>query len=335
VEVRAARRADPRFEIDCSDSAAQCLTPPEGGHRLEGVALSPSGDSLGVAALTTNTVFLFRRQSDGAFDGTPCQCFADSEPNCPHDVSFAGCGQIELLAIAKRVGVISIHAKHRRDECFDAQAAFEILGPQTRLKFSDGVAFVPPDNRYLAVNNLTDCSITFYRRTSLLPIIFDLEPAFELTHPSIANPDGLGFSPCGRWLAIANHGNHSVSIFRRRHRVFQRAQLAYGPEPVQVISSPELCHPHSVAFTPRRSHLAVTNSGANCFCVFARMPGVFSPRWSETPVVRQAFAPEEIFESVNSSNAMEGGPKGIAIHESTIAVSSPEIGIRLYPFREW
>lgn len=325
----------PRFEIDRSDAAVQCLTPPSGGHRLEGLAFSPSGGTLGVAAINTNTVFLLRRQVDGGFDAAPYQCLVNSEANSPHDVSIAQCGRTELLAVAKRIGVISIYAKRLFGDRYGAEPDFEIRGTQTRLKFSDGVAFVPPHNRYLAVNNLTDCRITFYRRSSLFPVVFDLEPAFELTHPSIVNPDGLSFSPCGRWLAIANHGNHSVSIFRRRNWLFKRGKLAYGPEPAQVIKAPDLCYPHSVAFTPRTNHLAVTNSGANYFCVFAPKRGSFSTCWTETPVLRQAFAPVDIFAKVNSDNEMEGGPKGIAIHQSAIAVSSPELGIRIYSFREW
>jgi hypothetical protein len=325
----------PRFEIAPSDAAVQCLTPSSGGHCFEGLAFSPSGGTLGVAAINTNTVFLLRRQVDGGFDAAPHQYFVNAETSCPHDVSIARCGRTELLAVAKRIGVISIYAKRLSDDCYGAEPDFEIRGTQTRLNFSDGVAFVPPHNRYLAVNNLTDCTITFYRRSSLFPVIFDLEPAFELNHPSIVNPDGLNFSPCGRWLAIANHGNHSVSIFRRRNWLFKRDKLIYGPEPVQVIKAVELCYPHSVAFTPRTNHLAVTNSGANYFCVFAPKLELFSTRWTETPVLRQAFAPVDIFAKVNSDNEMEGGPKGITIHQSTIAVCSPELGIRMYSFREW
>jgi hypothetical protein len=43
---------------------------------------------------------------------------------------------------------------------------------------------------------------------------------------------------------------------------------------------------------------------------------------------------EDAFREVNAGNKMEGGPKGIATHGNTIAVSSPEIGIKLYSFRE-
>ena len=51
------------------------------------------------------------------------------------------------------------------------------------------------------------------------------------------------------------------------------------------------------------------------------------------PVHRQPVADEDVFRDVNTQNRMEGGPKGIAVHHRTLAVCSPEIGIKLYSIR--
>jgi hypothetical protein len=78
----------------------------------------------------------------------------------------------------------------------------------------------------------------------------------------------------------------------------------------------------------------VTNAGANHLSVYEPMKRGSKLRWSAAPVVRGSFAPEEIFQDVNGCNKQEGGAKGIAIHQDSIAVCSPEDGIKIYQFRE-
>ena len=37
---------------------------------------------------------------------------------------------------------------------------------------------------------------------------------------------------------------------------------------------------------------------------------------------------------VNARNKMEGGPKGVTVHGSHLALCSPEYGVKIYRFRE-
>ena len=325
-----------RFEIDASDDSVQSLAPPNKLQRFEGIAFSPAGNIIGVATADTDTVFLFRRKENGQFEDTPY--WSISGPKCgltyPHDVSFAMAGDTELLAVAQRGGAIAVYAKNRANDNYGPDPVFEICGPRTNLKFSDGVAFVPPNNGFLAACNLEVGSISFFRNVSRSPITFELEPVFELKHRSLSHPDGLAFSRCGRWLAIANHGNHSISVFARRNRVLSGGKPRYGPEPLTILRDPGLRHPHSVAFTPETNHLVVTNAGANYFSVYEPRSHNFRMHWSQSPVVQKAVGPEQAFKEVNARNKMEGGPKGIAIHRSSLAICSPEHGVKIYSFRE-
>jgi DNA-binding beta-propeller fold protein YncE len=324
-----------RFEFDASDSV-QSLAPPNKSQRFEGIAFSSSGNIIGVATSETDTVFLFRQGANGLFEDTP-YCSIDkptSGINYPHDVAFSRTGDTELLAVAQRGGAIAIFEKNRANDNFGPDPAFEICGPKTKLNFSDGVAFVPPNNDCLAACNLEIRSISFYRRVSHSPIGFEVEPVFELKHRSLSNPDGLAFSQCGRWLAIANHGNHSVSVFQRRNRILSGGKLRFGPEPVTIIKDPGLRHPHSVAFTPETNHLVVTNAGANYISVYEPRTHNLGMRWSQSPVVQKTVGPDHIFKEVNARNKMEGGPKGIAIHKNSLAICSPEHGIKIFSFRE-
>ena len=134
-----------------------------------------------------------------------------------------------------RSRAIAIYRKGGGKEHYGREPAFEIRGPDSKLAFSDGVAFVPPDNRYVAACNLALGTISFYRRLSLTPVRFEATPSFELSHESVYQPDGLAFSSCGRWLATANHGGNTVSVFKRRSRIFAGHDPVYGLEPVTVI----------------------------------------------------------------------------------------------------
>lgn len=57
-------------------------------------------------------------------------------------------------------------------------------------------------------------------------------------------------------------------------------------------------------------------------------------RWSQLPST-EAIAHEDTgFEEVNTANKMEGGPKGVAVYQTNLAVCSPQIGVKIYSFRE-
>jgi len=110
--------------------------------------------------------------------------------------------------------------------------------------------------------------------------------------------------------------------------------VKYGPWPATIIRDPRLHHPHSVAFSPETNHLVVTNAGANYFSVYEPKSDALKMRWSKSPVVQQTVGPDRIFQEVNARNKMEGGPKGIAIHGNSLAICSPEHGVKIYSFRE-
>jgi len=322
---------DVMFRVDNRPATVQNLRPEGQLERFEGLAFSTSGEVLGVATADTNAVLLYRRQADGTFESKPY--FRLSGLDYPHDLSFAMCGSNELLAVAQRTGALALFEADGSGG-YKSQPVFEISGAETKLTHSDGVSFVPPFNDYLAACNLGTSSISFYRRTSTSPVRFALKPDFELAHISVVHPDGLAFSQCGRWLATANHGNGTVSVFQRRSGLFGSGKPEYGSEPVMVINDRSLRYPHSVAFTPRTNHLIVTNAGGNFFSAYAPRRSHFGLQWSKQADLQTPVTDDAIFQATNRENRMEGGPKGLAIHGRTLAVCSPEIGINIYSFEE-
>jgi DNA-binding beta-propeller fold protein YncE len=298
--------------------------------RAEGIAISPSGRTMAIATADTDTVLLYRREPGAAFDPEPCGVLSGpaSRLQYPHDVAFAPSAYGELLAVAQRRGAIAVFRSDAVTGAFAPEPAFEITGAGSRLDFSDGVAFVPPRNDHLAACNLRTASVSFYRKHSDSPPIFDQHPCLEVFQ-GLAEPDGLAFSPSGQWLAVANHGNHSVTVFERRNRAGSPDRFRFGPAPTVVIADASFRYPHSLAFT-ESDHLVVTNAGANFFSVFAPVRARGGTRWSLLPEGQQVVGSESGFRAINAANKMEGGPKGIAIHRDTLAVCSPQHGVLVY-----
>jgi len=322
------------FEIDADPPFVQLIVPLDATERFEGVGLSSSGDILGVATSENDTVLLFRRKPDGQFEDRP-YCTIGGPGSAlayPHDVAFSACGQ--LLAVAQRRGAVTVYERSAAENGYGPVPAFEISGPQSKLAFSDGVAFVPPDDDYLAACNFELATVSFYRRTSRYPIRFEATPEFELHLSSGDGPDGLAFSRDGKWLATANHGSQSICVFQRQNKLLSGGKLRYRRKPVSVIKDPQLRYPHSVAFTPHTNHLVVTNAGANYFCAYKPTAGYFKVDWPARPVLTKITNDDDAFMEINARNKMEGGPKGIAIHEDKLVVSCPEFGIKIYSFRE-
>jgi hypothetical protein len=315
-----------------SEKPLQHLAPTGKSERFEGLAFSTSGSTLGVATADTNAVLLFRRKSNGLFEDTPYRRLEGLD--YPHDLSFSMCGPIELMAIAQRTGAIPLYRVDETRDDFAPERIFEISGQTSKLSFSDGVAFVPPYNDCLAACNLITNSISFYPRVSSSPVRFAVTPDFELTHPSLVHPDGLAFSPCGTWLAVANHGNNTVSVFSRRNTLRTMGRLRFGPKPISIIADDQLRCPHSVAFTPRTNHLVVTNAGGNFFSAYGPRRGRFRMKWNRPTALQVSVGEDSIFQKVNAENKMEGGPKGLAIHGNNLAVCNPEFGIKIYSFHE-
>jgi DNA-binding beta-propeller fold protein YncE len=314
--------------------AIQTIMPQGDVSRYEGITFSPAGDRIAVATSEGNTILIYRRHADGLFEDAPAVRLngPGARLDYPHDAAFAQVGDRELLAVANRGGTIGIWEKHRDDAAYPPDPAFEIGGPEAELNYSDGVAFVPPHNDHLAVCNLLEGTVTFYRMTATAPVAFRKKPVFMLRHPCIKEPDGIALSPCGRWLASANHGNNSISVFRRRSRWLTGTRLRFHADPVSVIRDDSLRYPHSVAFSPRSNALVATNAGANYFNVYARLTEGSRHGWAQEPTAQHIVGDETTFRAVNAGNKMEGGPKGIAIHGNRLAICNPEYGLKIYPF---
>lgn len=306
-----------------SPTPIQQILPAQPAARFEGLAYSADGSVLAAATADTNAALLFRRGADGKLGGQPF-CVLEGLIY-PHDVAFSDAALGNAIAVAQRHGALALF-EGRADGSYAARPVSELSGAGSQLAWSDGVAFMP-GSEYLAACNLTANAVTFYALRSRAPLSFSAAPELVLTHPDMVNPDGLGFSADGRWLAVANHGGGTLTFFRRRRggglRFSRPATIAHA----------DFRYPHSVAFTSG-GHIAVTNAGANYLNVFRFSGGLLGRRPALTLAAKLAINDDGAFREINAHNKMEGGPKGVAIHGREIAVCSPEIGIKVYGFSE-
>jgi hypothetical protein len=306
-----------------SPTPLQQILPSKPAARFEGLAYSADGSVLAAATADTNAALLFRRGAQGTFAEQP---FGILEGLAyPHDVAFADGALGPAIAVAQRHGGLALF-EGAADGTYSSRPVSEVSGAASQLEWSDGVAFMP-GAEYLAACNLSTNAVTFYPLRSRAPLAYSSEPELVLTHPAMRNPDGLAFSGDGRWLATANHGGGTLTLFRRR----SGARLAFSRP--ATFAHPDFRYPHSVAFTDG-GHIAMTNAGANYLNVFRFSGGLLGRRPSLTPVAKFAVNDERAFHEINAHNKMEGGPKGLAIHGREIAVCSPEIGIKIFRFSE-
>ncbi len=312
-----------------SQNAIQVLKPSNREVRFEGIAYSPSGNTLAVAASDRDTILFYRRQSDGRFEDQPYSFLSfDAGIKYPHDLSFTECDGYDLLAVAQRWSALTVFRRRHDADYFEREPVFEINGRKSRLNYSDGAAFVPPNSSHIAACNLRSNTVSFYEWTPGPSPTFKREPVFELKHESISSPDGLAFSSCGRWLAVANHGDQTVAIFERSAPGLPE----YSAPPVVILSDESLQYPHSLCFIPDSDHLVVTNAGANYLSVYEPQNDVDKRTWNSSPVVKKVIGPDSFFKEINATNKMEGGPKGIACHDKNLAVCSPSHGVQIFSF---
>lgn len=298
--------------------------------RPEGVAFSRRGDLLALAESDSSRVSLHVcAPRTGVPEARPA-CVIEgpgSGVEYPHDVDFSPDGR--LLVVANRQGPsLTVYARRRgAPGVYGPAPVWTVGGRESDLEYCDGAKFVPPHGRWLAAANLTQSTITFYRRARFRRSRYGPRPCFALRGPEtrLVQPDGLAFSDDGALLAAANHGAGTATLYVRGR------DGTYGPEPLAVLGgTPSLLRfPHSVAFSRDGAHLAVSSAGGRHVFVYGR--GSAGPEaWPDVPVLRLEASDPTDYTATNRENQQEGGPKGIAFAGDVFAVCNAYFGLRVH-----
>ena len=113
-------------------------------------------------------------------------------------------------------------------------------------------------------------------------------------------PDGVAQSADGHWIAVSNHNEHAVRIYRNRPHL--------GPDSDPDALLVGVNFPHGLRFTPCGRHLVVADAGLPFVHVFDAADG----NWSGTYSAPRSFkVVDDAAYWRGRHNPQEGGPKGI------------------------
>ena len=313
----------------------QRIVTPERDLRMEGVAFREDGNVMATALSDGNAVLLYRKDVNGElFEELPyCRLVLDTDSlNYPHDIAFSLNDSGRYLAIALRSGGLAIYERAADGMNYHAKP-IQVLDTKTsKLHYTDGVCFLPPNGEVMAVcNTATDELILFKQDVDNKEFSFNEWPIQAVWGDSIYHPDGIASTACGKYVAIANHHANNVAIFEVDSETSKLLR-----EPIQVITDPSLKYPHSVQFTPQYDHLLVTCAGVNYVNVYTveNSQQEKQLKWSGVASQHLYLGFDKLFAEVNSENEQEGGPKGISMSKDLLAICRAETGLTLYPFVE-
>jgi DNA-binding beta-propeller fold protein YncE len=84
----------------------------------------------------------------------------------------------------------------------------------------------------------------------------------------LSRPEGIVFSPCGKYIVAPNTGSHSITF----HEVEKLDSQMHNIEPCFEIKGKKtlLNYPHDIAFTPDGKYLAVSNRRSNLITIYEK-----------------------------------------------------------------
>jgi WD40 repeat protein len=281
--------------------------------RPEGVTFSPTGKYIATANSLVDTVTFYRRIGDSGsqYETTPAFSIQgkESKLNYPHDVAFSPDGL--HLAVANRIGnSITIYKRNFNDDFYSNKPIAVIRGASSGVRRPDSVKYSPTNN-IIAVANLADSSIAFYRYKG---DVYEKKPyqIIQDTPDVLLVPDGLDFSVDGELLAVTSHDANAVLIYQK----LQGSNGKYTSRPVEIIQGADtnLNYPHSVSFHPTKNYLLVSSSqGLKNINIFQKTSDDF-PRYGTKPLLSLEITQMYDESTIHLLEELhqEGGCKGVA-----------------------
>lgn len=272
--------------------------------RTEDLQFSPDGRRLAIAGFSTDSILIL----DVAFDAAGAGQVVLSAPlvlrsasfQLPHGMSWI---DDETMIVANRRGeapIIGVPRQRAGREVTVEPLQTLRCDATDLLDFPGSVSvFACGDDLHevLICNNSSDevSRHLLDGRDGYAPVSSEV-----VVRKRLSIPDGVTHSHSGEWIAVSNHNDSTVLLYRTE-------QLGRSDEPAGVLLG--IGYPHGAHFSRDDRSLLVADAGAPVVHLFTLPPG---SDWSgeRRPTGRIAAIDDETFRRGNV-NKEEGGPKGL------------------------
>lgn len=264
--------------------------------RVEDVCFSPDGRRLALAAFARHRIVLCDLEPAPGQDGAPRvvrmrELWADSL-KLPHGVHFV---DERTLVVANIGGTCALYVLPE--------------GEGTELAEQTALPHAEPGCVRLAGRGTADAALLVCGSRNHALVRYPLQAGNSpgapqtLLHRWLDLPDGVALSRDRQWLALSNHGAHSVLLYRY-------AQCGTEVDPVGLLRG--VRYPHGLVFSADGRHLFVADAGAPFLRIYAAdaegdWTGVRHPVRSLRVIDERTFA-------AGHSVPQEGGCKGVDLH---------------------
>jgi len=296
--------------------------------RTEDVAFSPSGDRVAIAALVENLVLLVDVDTDPDDAGAPIRLAGAVEIrsaalNRPHGLTWLADGHLIVANREGAVVVFEVPADGRQQDRL-------ILDPMLTIGYPNEPVVTPGSLSVFNVGaglfELLVCNNyvhTVSRHLVDARAGIALVSTDVLLSGGIDVPDGVAHSPSGQWVAVSNHYDHCVNLYRNT------AELGRTPAPCGLLTG--LQYAHGLRFSADETALVVADSGAPFIHLFRAENGDWEGE--RAPALSFRVMTEGEFESARD-NPEEGGPKGLDLSPDgrLLAVTCTQLPLAFFDF---
>lgn len=280
--------------------------------RTEDLAFSPDNRKLAIAAYSENKVLMLDIEISASVGGSgifisDCYEIISEDLNLPHGITWI---DNKTLVVGNRYGQTIVLAlpEVQAGQKQLRLAALQVLPAASDNKHhsNDCVATSPIGQ------DLYEVLVCSNSGNYVASHILDGTDSFSVIAESILldnkiqTPDGVTFSPDGRWIAVSNHTSQSVYIYENVK------SLNPASEPCAAL--PGITYPHGITFAGCAQFLFVTAADDPFIYGYHNPTGEWHGEYQ--PFTKFKSLDDETFKG-GSYNEQEGGTKGICFAHNT------------------
>lgn len=294
-----------RVKYGCSNEVASAI---DAIGRTEDVQLSPDGRRLAIAGFGKSYLLILDAEIGGGGEtpytvhfGRSLKVLSASFAH-PHGIAWVN---NEVLIVANRHGAAPLLHIPRGVNGTEivAHPVFTIgATPVDHLNAPGSVALRHiPDGliEVLICNNYSHTVSRHFLDLNAGMAVLASEVVFQ---SELNIPDGVVYSRTGKWVAVSNHYDNIVFIYRAD-------QLGISDKPAGILRG--IAYPHGITFSPDDRAIFLADAGAPSVYLYGAPDG----DWSGDHLPLHVLSVVELaaFKALNDNNPEDGGTKGVVL----------------------